>query len=48
MKFLHQYYQSGMISEFLATRIYEFIGWRAGGRHFKEVGLVNLGVSSGE
>ena len=34
--------------KFLATRIYKFIGWRAGGCHFEEVGLVNLGVSSGE
>ena len=40
--------QEQVIYKFLATRIYKFIGWRAGGRHFKEVGLVNLGVSSGE
>ena len=40
--------QEQVIYKFLATRIYKFIGWRAGGRHFEEVGLVNLGVSSGE
>ena len=40
--------QEQVIYKFLATRIYKFIGWGAGGRHFKEVGLVNLGVSSGE
>ena len=42
------YSQEQVIYKFLATRIYKFIGWRAGGRHFEEVGLVNLGVSSGE
>ena len=40
--------QEQVIYQFLATRIYKFIGWRAGGCHFDEVGLVNLGVSSGE
>ena len=40
--------QEQVIYKFIATRIYKFIGWGAGGRHFKEVGLVNLGVSSGE
>ena len=42
------YSQAQVIYKFLATRIYKFIGWGAGGRHFKEVGLMNLGVSSGE
>ena len=40
--------QGQVIYKFLATWIYKFIGWRAGGCHFEEVGLVNLGVSSGE
>ena len=40
--------QEQEIYKFLATRIYKFIGWRAGGCHFEEVGLVDLGVSSGE
>ena len=40
--------QEQVIYKFLATRIYKFIGWGDGGRHFKEVSLVNLGVSSGE
>ena len=40
--------QEQVIYKFLAMRIYKFIGWRAGVRHFKELGLVNFGVSSGE
>ena len=44
----YQYSQEQVIYKLLSTRIYKFIGWRAGGRHFKEVGLVNLGVPSGK